>query len=201
VQVVAMETSFRSEGTFTQSDFRRWLERRPPSDIHHYELIRGHIVMSPPAGAWHGCVGSGLNRLLGLHVKERRLGRLFDASAGFELPSGDTLQPDLAFVSRARWEAGPRPSGNEFMRIVPSLVVETLSPSTERRDRTEKLDIHVQNGVDEYWLVDLHRRAITIFQRAGDVFGAPTTVTASRIPSLVLPDLEARVEDVFADID
>jgi Uma2 family endonuclease len=202
VDAMATETSFRSEETYTQVDFRRWLESRPASEgDRHYELIRGRIVMSPPSGAWHGCVGSELNGLLREQVKACRLGRLFDASVGFELPSGDTLQPDVAFVSRQRWEAGPRSVGNEFMRIVPSLVVEILSPSTARRDRTEKADIYAKNGVDEYWLVDLQRRAITIFYLAGGVFGPPTTVTASRIPSLVLPDLEACVEDVFAALD
>ena len=130
-----------------------------------------------------------------------RLGRVFDASAGFELPSGDTLEPDVSFVSRERWEAGPRPKGNEFARIVPSLVVEILSPSTARRDRTEKLEIYAENGVLEYWIVDPRRREITVYRNPGDVFDAPTLVTTGRIPSALLPSLDAGAADVFADLD
>ena len=63
-----METEFRSEERFTQDEFREWLERLPPSDINHYELMRGQIVMSPPAGWPHGGVGSRLNQILGAHV-------------------------------------------------------------------------------------------------------------------------------------
>jgi Uma2 family endonuclease len=135
------------------------------------------------------------------HVDPRGLGRIFDASTGFELPSGDTLEPDVSFVSRERWEAGPRPKGNQFARIVPSLVVEILSPSTARRDRTEKLEIYAENGVEEYWVIDPRRREITVYRRPGDVFDAPTLVTNGPIPSALLPDLDARAEDIFADMD
>jgi hypothetical protein len=48
------ETAFRSDERFTQSDFRRWLEERPSTDINHYELIDGRIVMTPLAGWPHG---------------------------------------------------------------------------------------------------------------------------------------------------
>ena len=63
-----METAFRSEETFTQEEFRAWLDRLPASDIHHYELIRGRIVMSPPAGWPHGGIGSKRNHLVRSHV-------------------------------------------------------------------------------------------------------------------------------------
>jgi len=201
VDSMVVEPSFRSEETFSQVDFRCWLDRRPAADVHRYELIRGRIVMSPPSGAHHGHVGSEINGLLREHVKTRGLGLLFDASTGFELPSGDTLEPAVAFVSRERWEAGPRPAANDFLRIVPVLVVEILSPSTERRDRTEKLEIYARNGVDECWLVDVQRREITVLPRTGGVFARLATASAGRIPSRVLPQLDAHVEDVFADLD
>jgi Uma2 family endonuclease len=126
---------------------------------------------------------------------------VFDSSTGLELPSGDTLEPDVAFVTRERWEAGPRTKGDAFLRVVPSLVVEVLSPSTARRDRTEKLEIYAQNGVDEYWIVDPRRRELNVYSRIGMAFGPPVTLTTGRIHSEVLPELDARVEDVFADLD
>jgi Uma2 family endonuclease len=196
---MAIDTSFVSDETFSQAEFRRWLEHRPPSDIQHYELIRGRIVMSPPAGGRHGGVGSRLNQLLRNHAASR--GRVFDASTGYELPSGDTLEPDVSFISRERWNAGPRPKGDEFLRIVPSLVIEILSPSTARRDRSEKGEIYAENGVDEYWLVDTRRRELTVLRRAAAGFEAPVTLAMGRIPSSVLPDLDAAVEDIFADLE
>ena len=36
---------------------------------------------------------------------------------------------------------------------VPKLIVETLSPSTAKRDKAEKKDIYEKAGVEEYWIV------------------------------------------------
>lgn len=54
---MVVDTVFRSEERFTQQEFSAWLQRRPASDVDHYELIRGRIVMSPPAGWPHGSLG------------------------------------------------------------------------------------------------------------------------------------------------
>ena len=32
----------------TQAEFRAWLDERPSSDLGHYELLNGRIVVSPP---------------------------------------------------------------------------------------------------------------------------------------------------------
>lgn len=47
---MAVETGFSSDERFTQGEFRRWLDQQPQSDLNHYELIDGRIVMTPPAG-------------------------------------------------------------------------------------------------------------------------------------------------------
>ena len=196
-----METAFRSEERFTQEEFRTWLDRRPASDINHYELIRGQIVMSPPAGWPHGRVGANLVRLIGTHVDANKLGHVCDSSAGYDLPSGDTLEPDVSFISNARFAAGPAPVRGQFLRIVPDLAVEILSPSSASRDRIEKSEIYAANGVDEYWIVDSKRYEIAVLNRDGTAFGPPEIVTSGEIPSRVLPGLAVIVDEVFADID
>jgi Uma2 family endonuclease len=125
---------------------------------------------------------------------------VFGSSTGYELPSGDTLQPDLSFISTARWKAGPAPKRpNDFLRIVPDLVVEILSPSTAKRDRTEKLEIYTSNGVDEVWIVDAERREVTVFHCEGGRPVRSSSVKRGRIPSRVLSGLELGVEGVFAE--
>jgi Uma2 family endonuclease len=195
-----LETAFRSEERFTQAEFRAWLDRRPASDINHYELIRGQIVMSPPSGWPHGSVGATLVYRLSAHVRGSRLGRVFDASTGYDLPSGDTLEPDVSFISNARFAAGPAPVRGQFLRIVPDLAIEILSPSSASRDRVEKSEIYAANGVDEYWIVDTKRRELTLLAREGGRFGPPQIVASGEIPSRVLPDLAVAVEEVFADV-
>jgi len=192
------ETAFRSDEHFTQDEFRRWLDDRLPSDINHYELINGRIVMTPPAGWPHGRIGTSLTSVLNQHVTSRKLGMVLDSSAGYDLPSGDTVEPDVSFIAHKRFAAGPPPVEGQFLRIVPNLAVETLSRSTARRDRTEKKKVYERNGVDEYWIVDAQRRTVTVFHLGKRGYDAGRTFGTGKIKSRVLPKLDLSVEDVFA---
>lgn len=181
----------------TQAEFRAWLDDRPSSDLGHYELLNGRIVVSPPAGWPHGRIGARIARVLDEYAERHGIGLAFDSSTGFDLPSGDTLEPDAAFVSKARWNAAPIPVFGQFLKVVPDLVVEILSPSTRRRDLTEKKDVYAKNGVDEYWIVDPRARSMTIFSRSGGAFDAGTTLTSGPLPSRLLPGLDATVEQLL----
>lgn len=191
------ETAFHSEEQFDQEEFRRWLDCRPRSDINHYELINGRIVMTPPAGWPHGGIETRISAALDSHVRAQKLGLVLGSSAGYDLPSGDTIEPDVSFISAARFAAGPKPVDGQFLKIVPTLVVEILSRSTARRDRTEKKAVYASNGVDEYWIVDAGRKEIIAFHRSARGFGAGTTYSKGRLTSKVLPGLNLHVKDVF----
>ena len=120
------------------------------------------------------------------------------SSAGYDLPSGDTLEPDVSFISKERFAAGPAPTRGRFVGIVPDLAVEILSRSTARRDRTEKKAIYEQCGVDEYWIVDPDRQTVTLFHLEDGRYADGERVRSGPIPSRVLPQLELTVEDLFA---
>jgi Uma2 family endonuclease len=180
---------FESTESIDQAGFATFVANRERiGDNAHYELLNGRVVMNPPAGYPHGEIGSAIQILLGGFVRQQRLGKTFDSSQGFELASGDTLEPDHSFVSHARWAAGPAPEFGKFLRMAPDLVVEVLSLRTASQDRGEKKAIYERNGVREYWLVDARARTLTVFvlqngsYRPGQSFGA-----GERAPSSVLP--------------
>jgi Uma2 family endonuclease len=192
------ETAFHSDESFTQEEFWQWLNERPRSDINHYELLNGRIVMTPPAGWPHGRIGAKLIRALDEHASRLKLGIVCDSSTGFDLPSGDTVEPDVSFISNERLAKGPAPERRKFLRVVPSLVVEILSDPAAKRDRTEKKDIYERNGVDEYWLVNPDRREVTVFHLAGGRYGAGVVFAGGQIVSKLLPTLAIVVDEVFA---
>jgi len=193
-----MQTAFVSTETFTQKEFKRWLDERPASDLNHYELLRGRIVMSPPAGWPHGSVGANILIRIGNFVERHRLGQVLDSSAGYDLPSEDTVEPDISFISAARLATGPPPQPGKFLRIVPNVVVEILSPATAQKDQTEKKAIYAENGVEEYWIVDSKRREVTVYTLSGKRFGRGTIYTAREIlHSRVLDGFTLRVSEVF----
>ena len=45
----------------------------------------------------------------------------------------------------------------------PDLVVEVLSPSTQRHDRLVKLDLYQRAGVREYWILSPEERTAQVF--------------------------------------
>lgn len=59
----------------------------------------------------------------------------------------DYLCPDIMVVCDRKYLKGGSYSG------IPKFIVETLSPSTAKRDKTEKKDIYEKAGVEEYWIV------------------------------------------------
>ncbi len=198
MNLMIAQTAFRSEEEFTQKQFRRWVEQRPRADINRYELLRGRIVMTPPAGQVHASVEAALVHLMREHVIANTLGKVFGSSAGYDLPSGDTLEPDVSYISAQRLAAGPRSGPDEFLRVVPTLVIEIASPSTARRDQTEKKIIYERNGVDEYWIVEPRAQTVTVFHLGEAGYDAGEMFKSGRVRSRVLPKLSVSIAKLFA---
>ncbi len=193
-----IETAFISTARFSQKAFKRWVEKRPVTDVNRYELAEGRIVMTPPAGWGHGEIEVRLGHFLLDFVENNNLGKVFGSSTGYDLPSGDTLEPDASFVSNERWAKGPQVGRSQFLRIVPSLVVEILSPATAQRDRVEKKRIYAANGVEEYWVVDQDRREVTVFQLVGEKYGTGKRLRANQnFRSRLLPGFNIPIRLLF----
>lgn len=52
--------------------------------------------------------------------------------------------------------------GNSFFDI-PRFVMEVVSPSTEKYDRTEKKELYRLQEIDEYWIVDWRKKQVEIY--------------------------------------
>jgi Uma2 family endonuclease len=195
---MSLQTSFESVRLFTQEEFAEWVSRQR-SELEHFELLNGRIVMSPPAGWPHGSGSALLTGLLVERLRRSGAAEVFAGEQGFELPSGDTLAPDAAVVSRARWEAAPPPEPGTFLRVVPDAVFEILSASTASRDRGEKKAIYESNGVAEYWLVDLLGRRLTRFVLADGRYGLPAEAgEGETLQSTVFSALALSIDELLS---
>jgi Uma2 family endonuclease len=195
-----MDTTFRSDERFTQAEFLAWLAKHSRMLTGTCELIGGAIVMAPPANYPHSILITRLIYSLQTHVRSGSLGQVHAPSAGYEFRSGDTLEPDVSFVSSARLLAGPKPRSGQMMRVVPDLVIEVLSRSNERYDRKDKKKIYALNGVDEYWLVAPRNRSVTVLRRTGEAYDQGVSYVNGDIRSHVLPALTLTVDELFADL-
>ena len=126
-----------------------------------YELINGEfILVSAPNTAHQGAI-TGLILSLGNFVESENLGRVY--TAPFEVlltdPQGiNIVQPDIIFISKER-EHIITPAN---IQGAPDLVIEILSPSTARQDRTTKRDLYARHGVKEYWIADPEAQTVSV---------------------------------------
>ena len=108
---------------------------------------------------------------------------MFFAPLDVILSNFDVVQPDLIFVSNERSHII-----QDYIRGAPDLLVEILSPSTERRDRIVKRELYARHGVPEYWLIDPYAKTIIVLILGADgydtraVYGASDTLASPTLP-------------------
>ena len=110
-----------------------------------------------------------------------------------------TVIPDASINCRVHAK-----KGNSFYDI-PRFVMEVLSPSTEKYDRTEKMDIYRKQEIDEYWIVDWKEKKVEIYTLDYDETGEPQyylfdTVTESNKDKLKIvhfPSVKIPFDELF----
>jgi len=155
-------------------------------DDERCELIDGELIPMPSPTALHQTL---LKKLaLGFMVLESRgLGTMFFAPLDVILSNFDVVQPDLIFISNERAHII-----DDYIRGAPDLLVEILSPSTQRRDRIVKRNLYARHGVREYWLIDPYAKTITVLILGANgynthaVYGAGDTLTSPTLPGFAL---------------
>ncbi len=127
-----------------------------PNDGKRYEILGGDPHMTPSPRRLHQDALSNLNDPLKAFVRARGLGWVGVAPFDVVLDERNVVQPDLIYVSKARFDilADDRVAGP------PDLVVEVLSPSTAKLDRTLKLRAYEEHGVAHYWILDPERQLL-----------------------------------------
>ncbi len=126
-----------------------------------YELINGEFILVSAPNTPHQRASMGFILSLGNFVVQGNLGSVFHAPTEVVLtdPEGiNIIQPDIIFVSSAREHIITRAN----IQGAPDLLVEILSPSTGRRDRTTKRDLYARHGVKEYWIADPDAQTLAV---------------------------------------
>jgi Uma2 family endonuclease len=147
------------------------------------ELIRGELVMSPAPRTTHQILIGEIYAML--RVAANKGGGMAILSLADVILSDDTvLQPDLLYVAKDRRSIiGDRINGP------PDLIIEVLSPKTERRDRVQKHDVYAQYGVPEFWIVDPRAQYIEFLLLEKDGYVVKQS-TGGRYQSPRLPEIE-----------
>lgn len=130
--------TIRSQWTATDLD-------NLPDDGLRYEIVDGTLLVSPAPTPFHQRASRRLQRLLEGACPEGF--EVFDAPVDWRPDGTTSLQPDLLVVRTADVT-------RDRLLGTPLVVVEVLSPSSVRVDRTVKRDRYAEAGVAQYWIVD-----------------------------------------------
>lgn len=129
-----------------------------PESVLPTEYIDGEIVMAPTPTVIHQTVLASMFVALNAFVKARGVGRVFFSPLDVVLPTGEVVQPDIFFLNAKQAE---RAVAARRVEEVPPFLVEVLSPGSVKHDTLRKRALYEQNGVREYWIVDLKERTIS----------------------------------------
>jgi Uma2 family endonuclease len=130
--------------------------RAIPDDRNRYEIIDGELLVSPSPSAPHQMLVTELLVRIHAYLDQRRIGVVVVSPADVELADDTVVQPDV-FVAPLVGGRPPR-TWKELGRLL--LVIEVLSPSTARADRTVKRQRFQREGIPEYWIVDGDARVV-----------------------------------------
>jgi len=165
-----------------------------PDNGKRYEIINGELYMVPAPTLGHQDTIGEFHLTIGLFLRTNPIGKIYLAPTDIIFSEIDVLQPDLIFVSKEKFDilTGANIQG------APDLVIEVLSPGTEKRDRTIKLKAYSKFGVAEYWMANDEGATVEIWRRQGKklVFHALLDRTQT-LTTPLLPGLEISLEKIF----
>jgi Uma2 family endonuclease len=193
-----MELSLDMNKRYTYADYLTWLDDKSR------ELIHGFIkMMSPAPRIEHAKVNFNILWHLGAIVKKNKgKCKVFAAPFDVRFPKKsettddkiDTVvQPDICVICDLSKLDTRGCCG------APDMIVEILSPSTLKKDVTEKFALYEESGVKEYWIVHPNDKAVTVFllQEDGKYNSGTIYECEGKVPVHVFDNCLIDLKDIF----
>ncbi|MEM6319154.1 MAG: Uma2 family endonuclease [Bacteroidota bacterium] len=160
------------------------------------EFINGEVVVHSPVKRRHWDANDLLSSLLSFYVRIRKLGRIGTEKVMISLTRND-YEPDLVFFSQEKIATFGK---DQVLFPAPDFIVEILSPSTAKNDKTTKKEDYALHGVAEYWIVDPQKQQIDQYilsEGSTDYFPAKTHQLGQTIRSTVIKGFKMEVAAIF----
>jgi Uma2 family endonuclease len=182
---------------YSYADYFRWKFQE------RVELIKGFIYkMSPAPSAKHQLISGNLFFKVRSYFENNSC-KVFSAPFDVRLPDSKkqkindelvftVVQPDLSVIC----DAGK--IDERGCVGAPDLVIEILSPGNTKKEMGIKFDLYEENGVKEYWLVELSEKVVYVYiLKDGKFIGLKPFTEDDEMRSSLFKDLRFPVEDIF----
>jgi Uma2 family endonuclease len=163
-------------------------------DNNRYEIFHGGLRMVPAPSTDHQGISINLGSLIWKFVKEKKLGKVFEAPTDVVFDDDEVFQPDIVFIKSERQDI----IRENAIHGIPDLIVEIVSPSSTFYDMVEKKEIYRKYGVKEYWLVFPKEKGIEVLTLGnGEYLEFCKSKKTGIVKSKLLEGLEINSKDVF----
>ncbi|MCM1566566.1 MAG: type II toxin-antitoxin system Phd/YefM family antitoxin [Dehalobacter sp. 4CP] len=194
VSVVAERAESYSWGQekITYEDFLMLSE----SSENRYEYIDGEVYLLASPTYDHQCIIMEISNVLYNYFKGKKCRPLtspFDVTLSVS-DNKNVVQPDMIVICDTE-------NINEKGRYtgVPTLVLEVLSDSTQKKDLLKKLSLYLQAGILEYWIVNPWRREVYLYCFAEqDIREYRVYQSNDTVKSLYFEGLSVPLEQLFS---
>lgn len=144
----------------THAEFEQLCQDNPEMQ---FELTAtGELVTMAPAGWESSEKNSDLNIQIGIWNRQAKLGKVFDSSGGFTLPSGAVRSPDVTWIEKSKFEGVSAKIA--FPQIVPDFVIELRSNTDNLTTLQAKMLEYQTNGVRLGWLINPQQKQVEIYR-------------------------------------
>ena len=159
----------------------------------------GELIVMSPTGGTAGEKNFNLYLDLGIWNRKTKLGKAFDSSTIFILPSGARRSPDVSWIKLDRWNTLTLKEKQGFPPISPDFVIELVSPSDLKNQRyadlQNKMQEYLNNGVKLGWLIEPSAKTVEIYrsQRSVEILNNSQTLSGENI----LPGFTLNLTEIF----
>lgn len=163
----AVRVHFPEDLRMNDDEFFRFCQDNP---ILRFERCKnGDIAILSLSDGITGNLNIELGADLGLWNRQSKWGYFFDSSTAFRLSDTSVMAPDVAGVSKARWETLTASERRRFVPLCPDFILELLSPSDRLIDAQQKMDGWMANGCQLGWLLDLGNKTAYMYKPEHEV--------------------------------
>jgi Uma2 family endonuclease len=126
------------------------------------ELRHGEVIDVPPPVHKHYRIQLRIRDLLAPQASNSGI---VGIEFGFRPhPDYEYRIADVVFISLVRWKAI---KDSSYLEGAPDLVIEVLSPSNTAAEMLDKEQICLENGCQEFWVVDARHHQVKVSTREG----------------------------------
>jgi len=184
-------------GAKTTMSYEEFIALTESSEL-RYELIDGELYLLASPNFKHQLAVARIAKFFFNWFEEKKcipLTSPFDVTLFKSKENINVVQPDILVICDI-----DKVDEKGKYKGVPTLVVEVLSPSTRNKDMIRKLELYRMTGVSEYWMVDIEKKAIHVYQfEQQNIADYQIFINVDTAESSVFEGLIVKLKDIFID--